>query len=51
MKKYLGFCVAIAFSAAYDGAQTTQEPNNETAVTETASLKGQQLIAASDCLC
>jgi len=50
MKKYLGFCVAIAFLAACGGAQTTQKPINETSVTETASLKGQQLIAASDCL-
>lgn len=50
MNKYLGLCVIGAFLMACGGSQTTQESNTENATTETTSLKGQQLIAASDCL-
>lgn len=52
MKKYIGLCLIGAFLVACGGTQTTQESEEtkETTSTETASLKGQQLIAASDCL-
>lgn len=51
MKKYLGLCLLGAFLVACGGSQSTQETANETtASTAETSLKGQQLIAASDCL-
>ncbi|MFC5283341.1 c-type cytochrome [Pedobacter alpinus] len=52
MKKYIGLCLIGAFLVACGGTQTTQESEEtkETTATETANLKGQQLIAASDCL-
>lgn len=50
MKKYLGLCLIGAFLVACGGAQKTQESETESIATKTTSLKGQQLIAASDCL-
>jgi cytochrome c len=50
MKKYFGLCMITAFLMACGGTQTKTETGTENVTTETASLKGQQLIAASDCL-
>ena len=50
MKKYFGLCMIGAFLMSCGGTQTKTETGTENATTETASLKGQQLIAASDCL-
>ena len=50
MNKYLGLCMIGAFLMACGGTQTKTEIGTENATTETVSLKGQQLIAASDCL-
>lgn len=51
MKKYIGLCLIGAFLVACGGSQTAQESEtNDAATTETASLKGKQLIAGSTCL-
>ncbi|MBD3747898.1 MAG: c-type cytochrome [Sphingobacteriales bacterium] len=51
MKKQLGLCLIGAFLVACGGSQNTQESEaKETVATETNSMKGKQLIVASDCL-
>jgi cytochrome c len=49
MKNYLGLCIIGLLLAACGGTQTSQESENENATTESTDLKGQQLIASSDC--
>lgn len=52
MKNYLALCTLGLFLVACGGTQTSQESETENTATTSASadLKGQQLIASSDCL-